>query len=77
MEARNLTAELKVFREVGATPLAIRYRPSETTRLDQTTCGDRDNHFRLFEYLVERASTALAKRIKGNARPPTAARINP
>ena len=27
--------------------MAIWYRPSETTRLDQTTCGDRDNHFYL------------------------------
>ena len=56
---------------------------SETTRFDQTTCGDRDNQYcdfhgiPLLEYLVERASAALGKRMKGNAGPPAAARINP
>src|SRR6266446_10812824 len=57
---------------------------SEATRADQTTCGDRDQlvlrlswDLPLLEYLVERASAALAKRMKGNARPPAAARINP
>jgi hypothetical protein len=84
MEARNITAELKVFREVGMLHL---WRSVSAERNNSPRSDDLRRprqpvlrlswDFRLFEYLVERASTALAKRIKGDARPPTAARINP
>jgi hypothetical protein len=46
MEARYMTAELKVFREVGMLHLwRFGIGQSETTRADQTTCGDRDNQY--------------------------------
>ena len=46
MEARYMTAELKVFREVGMLHLwRFGIGQSETTRPDQTTCGDRDNQY--------------------------------
>src|ERR1700694_936775 len=48
-KARYMTAELKVFREVGMLYLwRFGIGQSERTRLDQTTCGDRDNQYATF-----------------------------
>src|SRR5216683_2972372 len=72
MEARYMTAELKVFREVGMLhTLAIRYRPEQrNSRRSDNFRRPRQPVLRLswdlplLEYLVERASAALAKRMK-------------
>ena len=83
MEARYMTAELKVSEKsarytfgdsvpAGAKQLApIRQLTATATTIIATFMGSP-----LLEYLVERASAALAKRMKENARPPAAVRIN-